>query len=92
MRAPRLTGSRCLCRACWERFNSTAAFDRHRIDASSGFRRCLTAEEMTRRGMTRNTAGFWITKVRPKHRVKPAPSRIPATLRETPMGHQGGGP
>jgi hypothetical protein len=51
MRSPKLTGSRCLCRACGERFNSTAAFDRHRVDAVSGFRRCLTAEEITRRGI-----------------------------------------
>jgi hypothetical protein len=92
MRSPRLTGSRCLCRACGERFNSTAAFDRHRVDAVSGFRRCLISEEMTRRGMTRNAAGFWITKERSKHRVKPMPSRIPAALHETPVGHQGGGP
>lgn len=91
MRSPKLTGSRCLCRACGERFNSIAAFDRHRIDAFSGSRRCLTAEEMSRLGMTRNAAGFWITKVRTKHRVKPVPSRISATLYNTPVGHQGGG-
>jgi hypothetical protein len=91
MRAPRLTGSRCLCRACGERFNSTAAFDRHRVDVFSGSRRCLTSEEITRRGMTRNAAGFWITKERYKHRVKPVPSRIPAALRETPVVTKGAG-
>ena len=87
----RLTGSRCLCRACGERFNSTAAFDRHRVDAFADSRRCLTAEEMSRLGMTRNAAGFWITKVRTKNRVKRVTSRIPAGLGQTPVGHQGGG-
>ena len=60
-----LTGSRCLCRTCGERFNSVSMFDRHRVGrvdlaAPSYGRRCLTVEEMTERGYSLNAAGFWI--------------------------------
>ena len=41
--------------------------------------------------MTVNASGFWITEPHQKHRVQPATSRIPAALRQTPVGHQGGG-
>jgi hypothetical protein len=47
--------------ACLEYFNSTAAFDRHRIGAAAE-RRCLTVTEMTVRGMACNGSGFWITR------------------------------
>jgi len=91
MTAPRLTGSRCLCRGCGEYFNSVHAFDRHRIWDSPTARRCLTTEEMVQTGMTKNASGFWITEPHRKHRVKRVTSRIPAALRDTPVGHQGGG-
>ena len=87
----RLTGSRCVCRGCDEHFNSVHAFDRHRVWDAPTVRRCLTADEMAGSGMSVNSSGFWITEPRPKHRVQPATSRIPATLRVTPVGHQGGG-
>ncbi len=87
----RLTASRCLCRGCGEYLNSVYAFDRHRIWASPTVQRCLTHEEMVLKGMAINSSGFWITKPRRKHRVQPATSRILATLRATPVGHQGGG-
>lgn len=88
----RLTGSRCLCRGCNEYFNSVHAFDRHRIWTSPTVRRCLTADQMAGSGMSVNSSGFRITKPRRKHRVQPAPSQIPAVLRDTPMGRLGGGP
>ncbi len=47
---------------------------------------------MVGKGMTKNAASFWITEPYQKHRVKRVTSRIPAPLRETPVGHQGGGP
>jgi hypothetical protein len=86
----RLTGSRCLCRGCGEYFNSVHAFDRHRIWVSPTVQRCLTHEEMVGKGMSINSSGFWITEPHRKHRVKRVTSRIPAALRDTPVGHQGG--
>jgi hypothetical protein len=82
----RLTGSRCRCTRCLEAFNSIAAFDEHRVGQYPNERRCLDAATMGAKGMVRNKLGFWITKVRSKHRVKAAPSRIPAVLTGTPIG------
>jgi len=90
-RRRRLTGHRCLCRGCDEHFNSVRAFDRHRVWGSLTVRRCLTTGEMVGTGMSVNSSGFWITKTHVKHRVQPATSRILAALRQTPVGHQGGG-
>lgn len=87
----RLTGSRCLCRGCNEYFNSVYAFDRHRIWASSTVQRCLTHAEMVGKGMSVNASDFWITEPKQKHRIQTATSRIPAAVRDTPLGHQGGG-
>lgn len=56
---PRLTGRRCACSGCGEIFNSTSVFDRHRIGTAGVNRRCLTVEEMTARGFSRNARGFW---------------------------------
>lgn len=90
MNVRHLTGHRCLCRGCGEFFNSVRAFDRHRAAASSVAQRCLTAEEMVKRGMSVNVSGFWITKPRIKNRVQPAPATITAALKSTPVGYQGG--
>jgi hypothetical protein len=60
----RLTDSRCLCRSCNQRFNSTYAFDRHRVGAYPSQRRCLAEDEMVGLGMTINSRGFWITEAR----------------------------
>lgn len=60
--AGRLTGSRCQCGGCGERFNSASVFDRHRVGPhglNGAGRRCLDAAEMADRGWTRNPAGFW---------------------------------
>ncbi len=64
-----LTGSRCLCRTCGERFNSVSMFDRHRVGridlaAPSCGRRCLTVAEMIARGYSRNASAFWIERTR----------------------------
>jgi len=90
MNSRRLTGSRWRCRGCGEYFNSVHAFDRHRVCGSPTVRRCLTTDEMAGAGMSVNSSGFWISKPRPEHRVKRVTSRIPAALRDTPVGHQGG--
>jgi hypothetical protein len=59
-----LRGDRCQCAACGALFNSTRAFDMHRVGKGAD-RSCLTAEQMRNRGMAINTPGFWCTSLRP---------------------------
>jgi hypothetical protein len=87
----RLTGNRCLCQPCGEYFNSLKGFDRHRVGKYPSSRRCLAPPEMVKRGMTVNAAGFWITEIRRRSRIKTVASQIPAALWGTPLDHQGGG-
>jgi hypothetical protein len=62
---PTLTGNRCQCSACGEYFNSSTAFDRHRVGSfQHRTRRCLSIPEMTARGFCKNPAGFWMTESR----------------------------
>lgn len=56
----KLTGRRCQCPACGEYFNSSAGFDKHRIGPFSD-RDCLSKGEMRGIGMSKNSAGFWIS-------------------------------
>jgi hypothetical protein len=68
MQKMKLLGDHCRCATCGEQFNSTRAFDKHRIgsftfDASA--RRCLTVDQMLAKGMARNRNGWWITAARP---------------------------
>jgi hypothetical protein len=56
----RLTGDRNQCQGCKEFFNSTAAFDKHRTGQHGVDRRCLTAGEMTDKGMAKSSTGFWV--------------------------------
>jgi hypothetical protein len=58
-----LRGGRCLCGACGEFFNSTAAFDKHRVGPMTD-RRCRSVAEMNDAGMAHNAAGYWITQPR----------------------------
>jgi hypothetical protein len=70
----KLTGDRNQCPGCGEHFNSTFAFEKHRMGEFGKDRRCRTAEEMQERGMSKNAAGFWIS------------SQMPADVsRHTPM-------
>lgn len=56
----KLTGDHCQCAVCHEHFNSTAAFDKHRVwDAEK--RRCLAPAEMTAKGMAVSSRGWWVT-------------------------------
>lgn len=62
---PRLTKGtdRCQCGACEKYFGSTYAFDRHQVGPHGwGTRRCLTTEEMGKKGMALNSGGYWIGK------------------------------
>jgi hypothetical protein len=54
-----LTGDRNQCTGCGEFFNSSGAFDHHRIGPFTS-RRCLSAEEMQAKGMALNGAGYWV--------------------------------
>lgn len=60
----KLTGDRCKCPTCGLYFNSTHAFDKHRVGRYDlpGDRRCLSITEMSSKGMQANSQGFWISK------------------------------
>ncbi len=55
-----LRGDRNQCGSCGELFNSSAAFDKHRMGDFGKDRRCRSQEEMRGKGMAKNAAGFWI--------------------------------
>lgn len=56
-----LTGDRCQCSVCKKYFNSTKAFDKHRTGVHGVDRRCLSTEEMEKKGMVLNPRGYWVT-------------------------------
>lgn len=62
----KLSGDRNQCQGCKEFFNSTFAFDKHRAGDFGKDRRCLTGEEMDAKGMSKNSAGFWISSAMPE--------------------------
>lgn len=52
------------CPECHETFTGTIAGDKHRtgkhhLSTGPDRRRCMTSDEMTNKGMTRNTRGVW---------------------------------
>jgi hypothetical protein len=61
----KLSGDRNQCQGCKAFFNSTFAFDKHRTGDFGKNRHCLTADEMTAKGMDKNAAGFWISSAMP---------------------------
>lgn len=62
----KLTGSRCKCTVCGGYFNSTGAFDKHRVgEYQHNGRRCWSEAEMEAKGMSKNETGFWIGSVMP---------------------------
>ena len=62
-----LSGNRCECAACGERFNRVSTFDKHRVGefAKPGewanTRRCLSVDEMQAKGWRANDKGYWVT-------------------------------
>jgi hypothetical protein len=60
-----LHGDRNQCQGCKAYFNSSFAFDKHRTGEHGKDRRCLTADEMAGKGMSKNAAGFWISSAMP---------------------------
>lgn len=65
-----LTGSRCECGACHQRFNSVSAFDLHRAGAYGVDRHCREPGEMIALGMSLNAQGFWIERKRREPRKR----------------------
>ena len=61
----KLSGDRNQCPSCGEYFNSTYAFDKHRVGQHGIDRRCLKIEQMLFIGMDKNSAGYWISSRNP---------------------------
>lgn len=59
-----LTGHCNQCPTCGEYFNSTSAFDKHRVGEYGIDRRCMTVDEMVAAGMVKNAKDFWLTRAR----------------------------
>jgi len=59
----KLQGDQNQCRGCSLYFNSSAAFDKHRVGTFGVDRRCLTVPEMEARGMATNKDGFWVARL-----------------------------
>jgi hypothetical protein len=60
-----LRGDRNQCPGCGQLFNSTTAFEKHRVGPhEDNGRRCLTVNEMHQRGMVQVDGGWWVTKLR----------------------------
>ena len=55
----KLKGDRNQCKGCKEFFNSTGAFDKHRVGQHGVDRRCMTKEEMLAKEMFLGDDGFW---------------------------------
>lgn len=61
-----LNGDHNQCPSCGEYFNSSASFDGHRYGKHTGnLRKCLTVDQMTAKGMSVDSGGWWITSARP---------------------------
>ena len=62
----KLGSQRNQCPACREYFNSTSAFEKHRIGEFGVNRRCLTVDEMKAKGMKKNKDKFWVSESMPE--------------------------
>lgn len=65
----RLTGDRNQCQSCKTYFNSTYAFDKHRVGDFGVDRRCRTEDEMLAKGMAKSSSGFWVGSLMDKNTV-----------------------
>lgn len=54
-----LRGDRNQCQGCKAYFNSTHAFEKHRVGEHGKDRRCLNADEMRAKGMVLGDDEFW---------------------------------
>ena len=72
-----LRGDRNQCAGCGEFFNSTFAFDKHRIGShgvheGSERRRCMSPAEMLESGMLKNRDDFWVGNPWQEYPVRPS--------------------
>jgi hypothetical protein len=81
-RERKLGSNRCQCAMCGEYFNSTAAFDKHRIGDPIAGRRCRSPSEMEAAGMV-ESRGWWVTSASTMPFAGRAETRISAS--ETPQ-------
>jgi hypothetical protein len=61
-----LLGDRNQCAGCGTLFNSSHAFDKHRVGAHGIDRRCRTDAEMLEAGMLKRADGFWVGSAMPE--------------------------
>jgi hypothetical protein len=87
MSRPPLTGNRCECGACHQRFNSVSAFDLHRTGIAGVDRHCREPSEMVAIGMRVNDHGFWIERRRGERHQKRRP--LAQEARSVPTRHLG---
>jgi hypothetical protein len=59
----KLTKDKNQCPSCDKYFNSTYAFEKHRVGDHGVDRRCKTTEEMLSKGMAINHRGFWVNEL-----------------------------
>lgn len=71
----RLTGDRNQCQSCKTYFNSTYAFDKHRVGDFGVNRRCRTEDEMLAKKMVKNKDGFWVTALKDQNALSRLPDR-----------------
>jgi hypothetical protein len=68
-----LHGDRNQCPSCGEFFKSTHAFELHCVGRIPA-RHCLTVDEMKAKGMEKNTADFWTSRLmKPDERKRVIP-------------------
>ena len=67
----KLSGDRNQCPACHEYFNSSTAFDQHRVGSfEPDTRRCLTVAEMQVKNFGKTNDDFWLCPVSLKDRER----------------------
>jgi hypothetical protein len=72
---PSFRGDVNQCPTCFTVFNSTAAFDKHRVGLFTA-RRCLSDDEMLAKGMGPNRYGRWVSEKMTQEQVEGLRSRM----------------
>lgn len=88
---PKLTGDRCECPTCGDRFNSTAAFDEHRVGRYGVNRRCLSADDMAAEGMRLRADGFWTTSLKSAGKFGVKDAVLSKAVTQNSRDREGGG-
>jgi len=74
---PSFRGDVNQCPTCFTVFNSTAAFDKHRIGTHSpNTRRCMSDDEMLKAGMGPNKYGRWVSERMTQEEIERLRSRM----------------